>query len=197
MSQNNTKNPIEKFVKWLDEAKNNKTITEPAAMSLATATADGKPSVRIVLLKEIDERGFVFYTNLESRKSRELKKNPAASLCFYWMPLEKQVRVEGNVHQVSDDEADAYFATRQRDSQIGAWSSEQSQILAQRVDLLQNISNNIARFNDLPVSRPPFWSGWRLSPDKIEFWQQGDFRLHERELFTKNGDKWESCTLYP
>lgn len=194
-----TNNPMEKFSQWLEKAKNNPAITEPTAMSLATATKDGEPSVRMVLLKNLDERGFVFYTNLESRKSAELKQNPKAALCFYWMPLERQVRVEGKIEPVSDVEADAYFVTRQRDSQIGAWSSKQSQVLPQRIDLLQNISETIARFENSPIPRPPFWSGWRLTPNRIEFWQQGDFRLHERELFTRNdkNNNWEVSALYP
>lgn len=192
-----TINPITQFSAWLEEAKNNSVITEPTAMSLATSSKNGEPSVRMVLLKHLDERGFVFYTNLESRKSHEIKQNPKAALCFYWMPLERQVRIEGKIEQVSDEEADTYFATRQRDSQIGAWSSKQSQVLPQRVDLLQNISENIARFENAPVPRPPFWSGFRLIPNRIEFWQQGDFRLHERELFTRDGSDWKTSSLYP
>ena len=190
-------NPIKKFSQWLEEAKANPTITEPTAVALATATASGKPSVRMVLLKGLDERGFVFYTNLQSRKAIELEENPQAALCFYWMELERQVRVEGKIEKTSDAEADVYFATRQRDSQIGAWASRQSQILPARIDLLQAISDRIAQFEGADVPRPPFWSGWRLIPDKIEFWQQGDFRLHDRELFTRNGSHWEVSSLYP
>ncbi len=196
-----TKNPINQFSKWLEEAKKNPTIIEPTAMSLATSTKDGMPSVRMVLLKGLDERGFVFYTNLNSRKSVELKQNPKAAGCFYWMPLEQQVRVEGKIEHVSDTEADAYFATRARDSQIGAWVSQQSQILPERVELLQAISDKIAQFDGVSVPRPPFWSGWRLIPNRIEFWQQGDFRLHEREVFTRGANdtsnNWEISFLYP
>lgn len=166
-------------------------------MALATATRGGIPSVRIVLLKGLDERGFVFYTNLESRKSAELKENPNAALCFYWMELNRQVRIEGKIEQVSAAQADAYFATRARDSQIGAWSSKQSQLLPERADLLQAISDNMAKFDGKKVPRPPFWSGWRVVPEKIEFWQQGDFRLHERELFTRSKNGWETYSLYP
>ncbi len=190
-------NPIAKFSQWLAEAKKEPTLTEPTAMSVATATLAGVPSVRILLLKEVDNRGFVFYTNMESRKSDELLENPKAALGFYWMPMERQVRVEGVVERVSDAQADAYFATRARDSQIGAWSSQQSRILPQRVDLLQAISNNMARFEGREVPRPPHWSGWRVVPHKIEFWQQGDFRLHERELFTLVDGKWVVTNLYP
>jgi pyridoxamine 5'-phosphate oxidase len=150
-----------------------------------------------VLLKEFDERGFVFYTNLESRKSGELKQNPKAALCFYWMPLERQVRIEGDIERVSDSQADAYFATRHRDSQIGAWSSKQSQELASPNNLLQAIADNMARFEGGPVPRPPFWSGWRLVPRKIEFWQQGDFRLHDRKIFFRDDGKWQVSHLYP
>lgn len=190
-------NPIAQFKQWLHEAQQNKTMVEPTAMSVATATKDGVPSVRILLLKEVDERGFVFYTNLESRKSTELIRNPKASLCFYWMPLERQVRIEGVVERVSDEQADAYFATRARDSQIGAWSSQQSRKLEKPNDLLQAISDNMANFEGVAVPRPPHWSGWRVIPNKIEFWQQGDFRLHERKLFTKIENGWELSNLYP
>lgn len=197
MSKNLTKNPIAQFSHWLHEAKQNATITEPTAMSVATATSDGKPSVRILLLKEVDERGFVFYTNMESRKSAELLENPHAALCFYWMPMERQVRVEGRVERVSEAQADEYFATRARDSQIGAWSSQQSRVLPERVDLLQAISNNIAKYEEKTVPRPPHWSGWRVIPERIEFWQQGSFRLHEREVFKRMDGGWEIENLYP
>ena len=189
--------PIKKFSAWLEEAKNNKNITEPTAASLATATKDALPSVRMVLLKGLDERGFVFYTNLNSCKSAELLENPNAAMCFYWMPLERQVRVEGSVESVSDEEADAYFATRLRDSQIGAWASKQSQVLHSRNDLLQSISETMAQFDGKKVTRPPFWSGFRVKPNKIEFWQQGDFRLHQREIFTRSGNDWQITSLYP
>ena len=195
------KNPIEQFSEWLDAAKKNPAITEPTAMSLATAAKDGTPSLRIVLLKAVDERGFVFYTNLGSRKSTDLKQNPKAAICFYWMALERQVRIEGRIEQVSDKEADEYFATRPRNSQIGAWASQQSQPLAQRSEFLQAISDKTAQFDGGSVPRPEFWSGWRLIPDKIEFWQQGDFRLHEREVFTREknneSNNWKTSFLYP
>src|SRR5262249_50398351 len=150
----------------------------------------GKPSARIVLLKAFDERGFVFYTNLESRKSREIKANPFAALCFYWMPLDLQVRIEGKIEQVSDAEADAYFATRPRESQIGAWSSLQSRPLDSRDSLVKAVAENTKRFEGKPVPCPPHWSGWRVVPEKIEFWQQGTARLHEREVFMRDGDGW-------
>ncbi len=195
ISMKNT--PINKFKTWLEEAKKHASISEPTAMSLATATESGIPSVRIVLLKGLDERGFVFYTNLESRKSAELTSNPNAALCFYWMPLERQVRIEGKIERVSDAEADEYFASRPRDSQIGAWSSKQSRELPERVELLQAISDNTAKFEGKNVPRPAFWSGWRLTPQTIEFWQQGDFRIHEREVFTRVASDWKISHLYP
>lgn len=197
MIENSNENPIEKFSIWLNEAKRNTEITEPTAAALATATKDSIPSVRMVLLKEFDENGFVFYTNLESRKSVELKQNPNAAMCFYWMPLERQIRIEGRAEQVNAAQADAYFASRPRDSQIGAWASKQSQILNERIELLQDISNRIAQFEGSSVPRPPFWSGWRIVPNKIEFWQQGDFRIHEREVFKRSGNHWEKYALYP
>ncbi|MEZ5690543.1 MAG: pyridoxamine 5'-phosphate oxidase [Rickettsiales bacterium] len=195
--ENLSQNPIEITLKWLEEAKNESRITEPTAMSLATSTKDGIPSVRMVLLKGLDERGFVFYTNLGSRKASELKENPKAALCLYWMLLERQVRVEGKIEEVAATEADEYFATRHRDSQIGAWASKQSQVLEEKVDLLQNISERMAEFEGRGVPRPDFWSGFRVVPDKIEIWQQGDFRLHERRLFTHVAEGWKSVLLYP
>lgn len=192
-----TANPIDKFQLWLGEARAHKGIAEPTAMCLATVNENSQPSARIVLLKGLDDRGFVFFTNMESQKSTELAQNPKAALCFHWMPLEKQVRVEGSVTQVSDSEADAYFATRPRESRIGAWSSQQSRPLANRQDLLDAVQDNVARFKDKDVPRPPFWSGWRLVPDRIEFWQQSDFRLHDRELYTRAGAQWVISKLYP
>lgn len=189
--------PIAKFTVWLVEAKAEKSIKEPTAMTLATADKNGKPSARMVLLKNADDRGFVFYTNLESHKSCDLKENPHASLCFYWQKLGKQVRVEGMVEPVTDAEADAYFATRARDSQIGAWASKQSRVIASTGDLVKAVAVNTAKFLGREVPRPPYWSGWRVVPHAIEFWQQGHFRLHERELFTREGDGWKVEKLYP
>ena len=190
-------NPIPQFIEWLEQAKNTKTIAEPTAMSLATVGANGAPSVRIVLLKNVDENGFVFYTNLESRKSGEIKQNPQVALCFHWMPLERQVRVEGRIESVSDAEADAYFASRPRESQIGAWSSQQSRELSGKGELMLAIAKNTAKFLGRDVPRPPFWSGWRIVPQRIEFWQQGAFRIHDREVFTRNGNEWNVTKLYP
>jgi pyridoxamine 5'-phosphate oxidase len=188
--------PLTQFHAWLSEASAHPAIKEPTAMTLATANASGVPSARIVLLKEASEAGFTFYTNLESRKSRELKQNPHAALVFYWMPLDKQVRIEGTITEVSAAEADAYFATRGREKQLGAWASRQSETLPNRTALEARIAEAAARFPNT-VPRPAHWSGWRLSPQRIEFWIQKDYRLHERELFTRNAAGWESSALYP
>lgn len=189
--------PIKRFSEWLALAKSTPAITEPTAMTLATTTPAGRPSARVVLLKAHDERGFVFYTNLESRKSEEIKSNPYVALCFYWMALDKQIRIEGKIEPVSAAEADAYFASRYRESRIGAWSSQQSRPLASREELLQAIEENTKKFAGGDVPRPPFWSGWRVVPDVIEFWQQIDFRLHDRNVFTRSGDTWTTQKLYP
>lgn len=166
-------------------------------MTLATVDSKGQPSARIVLLKAFDERGFVFYTNLDSRKSREMKQNSKAALCFYWMPLERQVRIEGKVEPVSAAEADAYFATRPRESRIGAWSSKQSSPLDSRDTLVRAVAETTKKFEGQDVPRPEFWSGWRVIPETIEFWQQGESRLHDREVYTRTGGGWTVNRLYP
>lgn len=189
--------PITQFSHWLEEARRHKGIIEPTAACLATADANGKPSARMVLVKAADARGFVFYTNLDSRKGRELRQNPQAALCFYWMPLRRQVRIEGPVEPTSPAEADDYFATRPRDSRIGAWASKQSRPMEHPAALQQAVEERLAEFDGEEVPRPDFWSGWRLIPDSIEFWQQGEFRLHERDLFMRKGQGWEMTRLYP
>ena len=166
-------------------------------MSLATVGMSGTPSVRIVLMKSVDEDGFVFYTNLEGRKGRELRTRPFAAVCFHWPVLEVQVRAEGPVTQVSDEEADAYFATRARTSQIGAWASIQSQPIEQVDDLANRVAEYEAKFQDAPVPRPPFWSGFRLKAERIEFWKSKPGRLHERHLYSRSGEGWIMETLYP
>jgi len=188
--------PIARFLALLEKAKQSP-IAEPTAMALATADGEGRPSVRMVLLKGADERGFVFYTNLQSRKALEIAANPHSALCFHWQPLEVQIRVEGPVQPVSAEEADAYFATRPRGSQIGAWASQQSRPLASYEDLLARVAEIQERFADQPVPRPDFWSGFRLVPDRIEFWTNRSDRLHERELFTRTATGWDRILLYP
>jgi pyridoxamine 5'-phosphate oxidase len=170
---------------------------KPDATVLSTVDANGRPSGRFVLLKGFDQRGFVFYTNLNSRKARALAAHPHASLCFYWAPIEKQVRIEGPVERVSDADADAYFATRPRESQLGAWASDQSAPLETRASLERRVAEVRARFDGRAVSRPPFWSGFRLAPQTIEFWTRDPARLHEREHYERDGERWIRTLLYP
>ena len=189
------KDPIVRFQKAFARAEE-RDIPLPNAMALATALNDGKPSVRMMLLKGVDDRGFIFYTNLESRKANELKENSDASLCFWW-PLDEQVRAEGKIQTISEKEADAYFATRPRGSQIGAWASKQSRILKSRKELLDEAERFKKKFQGMPVPRPPFWSGFILVPEQIEFWRGRTDRLHERTLYSRNGSNWRIQCLYP
>jgi pyridoxamine 5'-phosphate oxidase len=192
-------NPISRFNRLYAQAEkvDRAILPEPNAMSLATIGMNGAPSVRIVLMKSVDEQGFVFYTNLEGRKGRDLRTHPIAAICFHWAALEVQVRAEGGVTQVSDREADEYFATRPRESQIGAWASIQSQPIEHATDLANRIAEVEERFDGKNVTRPPFWSGFRLRPDRIEFWKARPGRLHERHLYTRSGENWVMETLYP
>lgn len=167
------------------------------ACSLATVDAAGRPRVRMVLLKDVDTQGFVFYTNMKSRKARELTANPHASLLFWWGPLEQQVSVGGTVSAVDDAEADAYFATRPRGSQLAAWASQQSAVLASRDDLMAEYERYQARYEGQEVPRPPHWSGYRLAPDRIEFWYGAESRLHERREYVRSGDGWTEQLLNP
>jgi pyridoxamine 5'-phosphate oxidase len=192
----NPKNPLALIAEWLREAERSEPAN-PHAMALATASAGGSPSVRMVLLKGLDERGVAFYTNLNSRKARELRDNPRAALCLYWKSLDRQIRIEGAVEAVSEAEADEYFASRPRLAQIGAWASKQSAPLESRLALEQEVARFTAKFGLGTVPRPEFWSGFRVVPEVIEFWRQGAFRLHERKLYTRRGDQWAVETLYP
>lgn len=188
--------PFVQFGLWFAEAEASE-INDPNAFALATATADARPAVRIVLMKFWDARGFVFYTNLDSRKGTELAANPQVHMDFHWKSQRRQVRVDGVAGLVPDDEADAYFASRPRESQIGAWASDQSRAMAHRGDFEARIAAETERFAGGPVPRPPRWSGWRIVPSQIEFWQDRDNRLHEREVFTRAGDGWTQGLLYP
>ncbi len=170
---------------------------EPNAAVLATVGEEGRPSARVVLLKGFSPEGFVFYTNLESRKGRELRARPVAALCFYWHRLHRQVRVEGTVEQVPDAQADAYFATRERGSQIGAWASAQSRPLSTRQELESRVEELNKRFAGKPIPRPPFWSGFRLIPDRIEFWSGRPNRLHDRVLYQRQAGTWSTGLLFP
>jgi pyridoxamine 5'-phosphate oxidase len=169
---------------------------DPTAVALATADARARPSVRMVLLKGVDERGFVFYTNYGSRKAHELDQNPHAALCFFWRELEQQVRAEGAIERVTAAESDAYFASRARGSQIGAWASKQSEALTSRDELLERVREIEARFPG-EVPRPPFWGGFRLVPERVEFWQGQASRLHDRDVYEREGAGWRVFHLYP
>lgn len=188
--------PIALFDAWYAEAKAAET-NDPDAMALATTTTDGHPSVRMVLLKGYGPEGFAFYTNQDSRKGVELAENPHAALLFHWKSLRRQVRVEGTAEQVGPAEADAYFATRGRDSQIGAWASDQSRPLDKRETFEARCDEIRTRFEGNDVPRPPRWTGFRVKPERIEFWTDRPHRLHERRLFTRTADGWDEGLLYP
>ena len=191
-----TDDPHSLFTAWAAEARANE-LNDSNAMALATTTADHQPSVRMVLLKGHDERGFVWYTNLESRKAEELIATEKAALLFHWKSLRRQVRIEGPVSRVSDAEGDAYFATRSRDSQLGAWASDQSRPLENRGVFEARYEEVQARFDGQDVPRPPHWSGFRLDPQRIEFWNDGEHRLHHRRVFARTETGWDEGLLYP
>jgi len=188
--------PFALFHDWYTEARTTE-LNDSNAVALATADAQGHPSVRMVLLKGYDERGFVFYTNRESRKAADLAANPHVALLFHWKSLRRQIRIEGPIAFASDAESDAYFASRSRDSQLGAWASDQSRPLDSRATFEARFAEAQARFEGQPVPRPPHWGGYRVTPKRIEFWLDREHRLHERRVFTRAGEGWAEGMLYP
>lgn len=189
--------PYEQFRQWWAQAQEESGMQEPTGMCLSTASAEGRPSSRIVLLKHWDRRGFVFYTNYASRKSRELRDNPFAALLFWWDKLRRQIRVEGRVERIPERESDAYFASRPRGSQLGAWASQQSRPLDSRETLSRRVEELDEEFGDGPIPRPPHWGGFRLIPDYLEFWDDGAHRLHDRIVYEKQGQEWRTDRLFP
>lgn len=190
--------PVALFGDWLAQARKSES-NDPNAMALGTADADGLPDVRMVLLKDVDARGFTFYTNTQSAKGLQLEANPKAALCFHWKSLRRQVRVRGAVERVSDAEADAYFASRARDSRIGAWASQQSRPLESRFALEKAVASHAAKFHIGVIPRPDFWTGYRVVPVRIEFWRDRAFRLHDRMVFERDREDtlWKVSRLYP
>jgi pyridoxamine 5'-phosphate oxidase len=188
-------NPITEFLNAIERAANRQVDTAP--MALATVDSTGQPSVRMVLLRGVDERGFVFHTNYNSRKARDLTANPRGALCFHWHTLEEQIRIEGTIERLSDGESDAYFSSRPRGSQIGAWASDQSAVLANREALEEKYRALERQYEGEPIRRPPFWGGYRLVPSHIEFWYGRPDRLHDRILYTRDRDGWRIERLYP
>lgn len=188
--------PIKQFRKWFDQALSSD-LLDANAMSLSTATEEGLPSSRIVLLKGVDKHGFHFYTNYKSRKGKELKQNPHAALCFYWAPLERQVRIEGNVEKLSRKQSEAYFHQRPRLSQLGAWASDQSAKVESRSELKEKFRTIKERFKDQEVPLPDFWGGFRLKPNRIEFWQGRPGRMHDRICYEREDGKWKIFRLSP
>ena len=188
--------PVAQFHEWFENVID-ANLHEPNAMILATAAEDGKPSARTILLKGYDERGFVFYTNYEGRKARELEANPHCALLFYWGELERQVRIEGRTSRISDEESDAYFASRPRGSRLGAWASQQSRPVGDRSVLEERVEALEAEYEAREVPRPPFWGGYRVEPEVIEFWQGRENRLHDRLVYTRTGDGWQIQRLQP
>ncbi len=191
------KDPLELFKIWMKEAEK-KEINDPNALSLATTNSNNEPDVRMVLLKGLSSKGFIFYTNLNSKKSKDIKKTPKAAMCFHWKSLQRQIRILGNVVQVSDQEADVYFNSRPYESRIGAWASEQSKVMGSREELSKKISEFKNKFKDEKnLPRPEHWSGWCLNPSSIEFWLGDKYRIHERLKYNKISSTWKKEILYP
>ncbi|MDR3533010.1 MAG: pyridoxamine 5'-phosphate oxidase [Rhodopila sp.] len=189
--------PFAQFEAWMAEAEKSEP-RDPNAMSVATTTRDGRPSLRTLLLKGVDERGFVFYTNKESRKGDELAANPNVALLFYWKSLGRQIRIEGTIEHVTDAEADAYYASRPRISRLGAWASQQSRPLANRTTLEERLAEMERRYPDDDIPRPGYWSGYRVLPARFEFWQEMPYRLHDRTVYRRSQDgAWEQTKLFP
>jgi pyridoxamine 5'-phosphate oxidase len=198
MFEPTTQDPFEQFRQWFADAETRE-VNDPNAMTVATADREGRPNARILLLKEFDSQGFVFYTNTQSDKGLELQVNPFAALCFHWKSLRRQVRITGAVQPVTPAEADAYFQSRARGSRIGAWASQQSRPLSDRDTLMAEVARVESKYDGGEVPRPPHWSGFRLVPTRIEFWHDGEFRLHDRFIFTRphDGADWLVQRLYP
>ena len=190
------KSPVSHFNEWFEDAKRSESVL-PEAMSVASVGPDGRPSTRMVLLKQVDEAGFVFYTNLQSRKGDEISTNAHVALLFHWKSLQRQIRIEGLSEPVTDAEADAYFASRDRGAQIGAWASDQSRVMTGRFDLEKRVAQFTAKFGVSKIERPPFWSGFRVVPNRLEFWSDGHFRLHERLIYIKDSEDWRTERLFP
>jgi pyridoxamine 5'-phosphate oxidase len=189
-------NPIARFAELFERAAREAPFDHTAA-ALATVDDQGQPSVRVVLVRSFDDRGFVFFTNYASRKGRDIERNPAGALCSYWPWLDEQVRIEGRLTRVTPDESDAYFASRPRGSQIGAWASTQSEPLSARSELEARYFDSEREYDGQTVPRPPHWGGYRLRPERIEFWKAGAYRLHDRWLYTRTADGWQMELLYP
>ena len=188
-------NPFRQFEKWFQEVLDAK-ILEPTAMTVATSSKDAKPSLRVVLLKKSDDRGFIFYTNYESRKGKEIEENPNASILFHWDFLERQIRIEGKIEKLPPEESVIYFNSRPYESRIGAWASKQSQKLSGRMSLMKDVALFMAKYpKDVPL--PPYWGGYRLLPEYFEFWQGRESRLHDRICYQLNGDVWDKFRIYP
>ena len=189
-------NPINLFKKWFSKAKETE-INDPNAVAIATSDNNNQPSVRMVLLKGLSDKGFVFYTNFNSKKSNDLKSNKKASMCFHWKSLRRQVRVSGSVEKVADSEADDYYNSRPYKNKIGAWASSQSETLKNRQEFLEKVKNFENKYPSNNVPRPPYWSGWRLIPAQIEFWLDGEGRIHERLNYVQRNNEWKKELLYP